>query len=262
MAAKKKKEKPVTLETVLWNCRVALRGIGSLEKNRDAVIGLVFLKFAGEKFLQRREEIAVEYAEKPAGLIEILREEPASYAKKNVFYLPETCRWSYLRQHASDNDIAVKLDKAMQDIEHSNAALKGALQHNLYASLGAANSKLKSLIDEVDKISNYRMKEDDLIGRVYEYFLRIYAASGKKEDGEFYTPASAVKLIAALIEPLLRLGRDVRAIDEIRRCASREPHGGLYSRTREQSCDVAAGTAESREPRHCVQSRRAADVDV
>lgn len=201
MAAKKKKEKPVTLETVLWNCRVALRGIGSLEKNRDAVIGLVFLKFAGEKFLQRREEIAVEYAEKPAGLIEILREEPASYAKKNVFYLPETCRWSYLRQHASDNDIAVKLDKAMQDIEHSNAALKGALQHNLYASLGAANSKLKSLIDEVDKISNYRMKEDDLIGRVYEYFLRIYAASGKKEDGEFYTPASAVKLIAALIEP-------------------------------------------------------------
>ena len=183
MAAKKKKEKAVTLETVLWNCRVALRGIGSLEKNRDAVIGLVFLKFAGEKFLARREEIGVEYAEKPEELLTILREQPASYASKNVFYLPETCRWSYLRQHASDNDIAVKLDNAMRDIERSNAALKGALQHNLYASLGAASSKLKSLIDEVDKISNYRMKEDDLIGRVYD------------------TPASAVKLIAALIEP-------------------------------------------------------------
>ena len=49
MAKAVKKEKEVTLETVLWNCRVALRGVGSTEKNRDAVIGLVFLKFAGDQ---------------------------------------------------------------------------------------------------------------------------------------------------------------------------------------------------------------------
>ena len=42
MAWAAKKEKEVSLETVLWNCRVALRGVGSTEKNRDAVIGLVF----------------------------------------------------------------------------------------------------------------------------------------------------------------------------------------------------------------------------
>ena len=48
MAKTTKKNVQVPLETVLWNCRVALRGIGSTEKNRDAVIGLVFLKFAGE----------------------------------------------------------------------------------------------------------------------------------------------------------------------------------------------------------------------
>ncbi|WP_204988012.1 hypothetical protein [Sporolactobacillus pectinivorans] len=47
------KEKEVSLETVLWNCRVAPRGIGGTEKNRDAVIGLVFLKFAGNKFNTR-----------------------------------------------------------------------------------------------------------------------------------------------------------------------------------------------------------------
>lgn len=50
MAKTAKKDKEVSLETVLWNCRVALRGIGSTEKNRDAVISLVFLKFAGDKF--------------------------------------------------------------------------------------------------------------------------------------------------------------------------------------------------------------------
>lgn len=40
----KKKEEAVPLETVLWNRRVALRGVGSTDKNRDAVISLCFLK--------------------------------------------------------------------------------------------------------------------------------------------------------------------------------------------------------------------------
>ncbi len=54
--AAKAKDTQVSLETVLWNCRVALRGVGSTEKNRDAVIGLVFLKFAGDKFEKRRAQ--------------------------------------------------------------------------------------------------------------------------------------------------------------------------------------------------------------
>lgn len=32
MARAAKKETAVSLETVLWNCRVALRGVGSTEK--------------------------------------------------------------------------------------------------------------------------------------------------------------------------------------------------------------------------------------
>lgn len=72
---------------------------------------------------------------------------------------------------------------------------------NLYASLGADKSKIKDLIDNVNQIDEKRFQEEDLIGRVYEYFLQIYAASGTKEDGEFYTPACVVKLIAEMIEP-------------------------------------------------------------
>lgn len=56
----KKKAENVSLETVLWNCRVALRGVGSTDKNRDAVIGLCFLKFAGDKFEKRCAELKKE----------------------------------------------------------------------------------------------------------------------------------------------------------------------------------------------------------
>ena len=133
-----------------------------------------------------------------------------SYNAVNVFYLNETSRWSYIVAHAGDNDIAVILDTAMADIEKMNPSLQGALSsrdkdgnpvYTFFATLGATTAKLKDLIDNVNQIDANRFHEEDLIGRVYEYFLQAYAASGTKEDGEFYTPSCAVKLIAELIEP-------------------------------------------------------------
>lgn len=197
----RKKEEAVSLETVLWNCRVALRGVGSTEKNRDAVIGLCFLKFAGDKFEKRRAALIAQFGENPVFL-----EKVSFYHAESVFYLNETSRWSYIVKNAGANDIAVILDQAMADIEDlnttkTNTSIKGALPHNLYATLGASKDKIKSLIDEVNKIDEARFNEEDLIGRVYEYFLQIYAASGTKDDGEFYTPACVVNLIAEMIEP-------------------------------------------------------------
>lgn len=196
MARAAKKETAVSLETVLWNCRVALRGVGSTEKNRDAVIALVFLKFAGDKFEKRRAELIAQYGEIPAFL-----EKASFYNAVNVFYLKETARWSYIVKHASANDIAVIIDQAMADIEDRNPPLKGTLPLNLFASLGADKSKIKDLIDNVNLIDEKRFQEEDLIGRVYEYFLQAYAAAGTKEEGEFYTPACVVRLIAEMIEP-------------------------------------------------------------
>lgn len=200
MAKNKDKTEELSLESVLWNCRVSLRGYGSTEKNRDAVIGLVFLKFAGDKFETRRKQIEEEHRD-----LFMLREMPATYHADNVYYLNETSRWSYIVKNASADDIAIKIDTAMKDKEEDNPSLKGTLHQNLYATLGAPASKIKSLIDEINKINGDRFHEEDLIGRVYEYFLQIYAASGTKEDGEFYTPSSVVILLTELIEPYDRV---------------------------------------------------------
>lgn len=135
----------------------------------------------------------------------MLREMPATYHADNVYYLNETSRWSYIVKNASADDIAIKIDTAMKDKEEDNPSLKGTLHQNLYATLGAPASKIKSLIDEINKINGDRFHEEDLIGRVYEYFLQIYAASGTKEDGEFYTPSSVVRLLTELIEPYDRV---------------------------------------------------------
>lgn len=126
MARAAKKEVQVSLETVLWNCRMALRRVETTEKNRDAVIGLVFLKFAGDKFEKRRKELKEQYGDIPAFL-----EKVSFYNAVNVFYLKKTARWSYIVKNVSANDIAVILDQAMADIEENNPPLKGALTLNL-----------------------------------------------------------------------------------------------------------------------------------
>ena len=194
--AKKAVSKEVTLEQILFNCRNALRGAGGTEKNRDAVIGLVFIKFASDKFEKRRLEIIEQYGEN-----EVFLNNKNFYTAENVFYLKEKSRWSYLVQEASSNDIAVKIDKAMSELEKENKSLEGALLNGFYANLGAEIRTLKNLIDEINKIDPEKFHEEDLIGRVYEYFMQSYAVASTKEEGEFYTPPSAVKLIAELIEP-------------------------------------------------------------
>jgi len=90
------------------------------------------------------------------------------YTMQNVFYLPETSRWSYIQQQAKQGDIALKIDSALTAVEKSNASLKGALPDNYFSRLGLDGSKLSALIDAINNIDTVGDKEEDTVGRVYE----------------------------------------------------------------------------------------------
>lgn len=148
---------------------------GSIESSeyKHVVLSLIFLKFVSDKFEERRDELVAEGKEKYTEMVEF-------YAMKNVFYLPETSRWSYIQQNAKQDDIAIKIDSALTDVEKSNASLKGALPDNYFSRLGLDASKLSALIDTINNIDTVRDKEEDVVGRVYEYFLGKFAASEGK----------------------------------------------------------------------------------
>jgi type I restriction enzyme M protein len=84
MAKPPKQPLEISLESILWNCRNELRGIGGTDNKRDAVIGLVFLKFAGDKFYKRRREIKIECGD-DKGLLKILLEKPSAYNATTCF---------------------------------------------------------------------------------------------------------------------------------------------------------------------------------
>jgi type I restriction enzyme M protein len=99
---------------------------------------------------------------------------------KNVFYLPDISRWSYLIDNAKTGDLAIKIDTALTTVEKNNPSLKGALPDNYYSRLNLDVTKLASLLDTINNINTLKDKENDIVGRVYEYFLSKFAiAEGK-----------------------------------------------------------------------------------
>ena len=192
MAKKVIKEKAI--EEALWESANKLRGSVEPSEYKHVVLSLIFLKYAHDRFTERRNELVAEGKEAFA-------DNPVFYNAKNVFYLEPESRWNFLIENAKQNDIAIKIDKALAKVEQSNPTLKGALPSNYYAGLSLDRTKLAALLDEINKIDTLKDPENDLIGRVYEYFLGKFAIAEGKGKGEYYTPKTIVNLIAEMIEP-------------------------------------------------------------
>lgn len=194
MAKTTKTKKQHSIEETLWDSANKLRGSVESSEYKHVVLGLIFLKFASDKFEERRKELIAEGKEKYTDMVEF-------YTMKNVFYLPEISRWSYIIENAKQNDISLKIDTALFTVEKNNPSLKGALPDNYYSRLNLDTTKLASLLDTINNIDTLRDKQQDIVGRVYEYFLSKFALAEGKGKGEFYTPKSIVNLITEMLEP-------------------------------------------------------------
>ena len=194
MATNGTNKKQKSFEQTLWDTADKLRGTVESSEYKHVVLSLIFLKFVSDKFEERRQELISEGKQAYLDMVEF-------YTMKNVFYLPEESRWSFIQQQAKQDDIAVKIDTALHSVEKNNKSLKGALPDNYFSRMGIDVSKLAALIDSINNIDTVEDKQEDIVGRVYEYFLGKFAATEGKGGGEFYTPKCVVNLIAEMIEP-------------------------------------------------------------
>ncbi len=190
--AKLKKEK--SIEESLWDAANKLRGTVESAEYKHVVLSLIFLKFASDRFEERKSELIVN------GQNQYI-DQKSFYLKVNVFFLPEISRWSHIIKNSKQNDISLKIDTALHTIEKNNDSLKGALPDNYFSRLNMDLSKLSALLNTIDNIDTLKDKQQDIVGRVYEYFLSKFALAEGKGKGEFYTPKSIVNLIAEMIEP-------------------------------------------------------------
>ncbi|GAA4440323.1 class I SAM-dependent DNA methyltransferase [Bremerella cremea] len=197
-APKKETKAKKSFEQTLWDTADKLRGTVESSEYKHVVLSLIFLKFVSDRFERRRAELVAEGKANYVDMVEF-------YTMQNVFYLPEDSRWSTIVKQAKQDDIAVRIDSALHAVEKSNPSLKGALPDNYFSRMGIDVAKLAALIDSINNIDTVADEqgesEQDIVGRVYEYFLGKFAATEGKGGGEFYTPKCVVNLLAEMIEP-------------------------------------------------------------
>ena len=205
--AKKKVEEKMNLDTILFKCRDILRqarNSGSFFAKRDMMLTLVFLRFIGEKFEdgveKLRQDLIAQGLDPDDEEIFAAFFEDATFTD-GTYNLPKEARWSTIINTPAPG-LNVALDTALHGIATSSKQLKGCFVEGTFTTRNLAANDIKKIVDEVNKISHKAFGEEkDLIGRVYEYFLKEFAVNATKEEGEFYTPHDAVQLIAAMIEP-------------------------------------------------------------
>lgn len=180
-------------EEKLWQAADKLRGSMDAAEYKSVVLGLIFLKYVSDSFEEKYEELQEdEYADP---------EDKDEYMAENIFWVPKEARWSYINSNSKKPEIGQIIDKAMIAIEKENESLKGVLPKD-FARPALDKDKLGGIIDLFTfKVGDAESRKQDVLGRVYEYFISKFASAEGKNAGEFYTPSSVVKLLVEMIEP-------------------------------------------------------------
>lgn len=190
------------LEATLWQSADTLRANSDLKSSEYStpVLGLIFLKFANNKYGLHEQEIQAEYKKLKGTRRERPIEEIA--IDKCGFYLPPEARYDYLLNLPEKVDIAKALKRAMELIEQYKPELKDTLPQDEYFRLvrkpeyrGIPKQLLKNFADIPKNASG------DMFGQIYEYFLGKFAMAEGQGGGEFFTPRSVVRLMVQILEP-------------------------------------------------------------
>ncbi|MCY3947595.1 MAG: class I SAM-dependent DNA methyltransferase [Acidimicrobiaceae bacterium] len=178
------------LRSKLWETADQLRANSELKSSEYAspVLGLIFLRYADQRFAQATEEVGEGSKRRKVG--------PDDYKAIGALYLPEESRFERLLQLPEGADRGKAINKAMETVEDHNPDLRGVLPKD-YARipddiLGELLRLLQSLPEAI---------EGDGFGLIYEYFLGKFALAEGRGGGEFFTPTSIVRLIVEILEP-------------------------------------------------------------
>lgn len=184
------------LETELWEAADLLRVDSKVTSQEYCmpVLGLIFLRYAYSRFKFVEADIL---KNRPTRGGRVLPVEADDFKSKSAIFLPEEARYDYLINLPDEADVGKAINKAMELIEGQSAQLRGILPKN-YTIL--QNDLLRELL-RIFNNSAFNEMKDDIIGRIYEYFLNKFAPAVASDDGVFFTPKSLVRMIVNILEP-------------------------------------------------------------
>lgn len=172
------------LYNTLWESCNALRGGMDASQYKDYVLTMLFLKYISDKQKANPEDV--------------------------IFEIPDGCLFDDILKLKGQTDIGDKLNKKLEKIAQV-FMYDESFFHNADFNDPKKLGSGKDLVDTVSGLiavfenpaldfGNNRAANDDLIGDAYEYLMRKFAQASGKSKGQFYTPAEASRLAAALLD--------------------------------------------------------------
>jgi len=184
------------IEATLFAAADKLRGHLDAAEYKNVVLGLIFLKYISDAFEKKHTELLQQQSQGADP------EDRDEYKAENIFWVPREARWPLLQANAKQPTIGNLIDDAMLAIERDNPSLKGVLPGN-YGRASLDKQRLGGLVDLISNINfvDEESRKQDILGRVYEYFLSQFASMEGKKGGEFYTPRSVVRVLVEMLQP-------------------------------------------------------------
>ena len=197
-ASPKDTQAALGFEAKLWLAADKLRNNMDAAEYKHVVLGLIFLKYISDAFEAHRAKLVAGQGDYKGAN----PEDPDEYRAEHVFWVPPAARWSYLQASAKQPTIGKSVDDAMAAIERDNPRLKGSLNKN-YGRADLDQHRLGELIDLIGSIrlTDEGRRSQDILGRVFEYFLTMFASAEGKNGGQFYTPSSVVRVLVEMLAP-------------------------------------------------------------
>jgi len=179
-------------EEKLWQAADKLRGNIDAASYKHIVLGLIFLKYIFDSFSERYQSLQNSHLDP---------EKKDLYASEGAFWIPPFARWSYIEENSKSQYLGKILDDALSAIEQENPSLKGILGQT-YSQSHLDKRRLSELVELMGtiQVGDESSRSQDVLGRVYEYFLGEFAGTEGK-GGEYYTPRSIVQLLVEMVEP-------------------------------------------------------------
>ena len=193
VSKKAKDNTPLPFEKQIWDAACVLWGHIPAADYRKVIIGLIFLRYVSSRFEARYQQLVEEgYG---------FEDDRDFYSEENIFWVPQEARWDTIAAAAHSPEIGMTIDNAMRAIERENDTLKDVLPKD-YAKPELDKRVLGEVVDLFTNLDMGSAQEStDLLGRTYEYCIANFAAYEGTKGGEFYTPASVVKTLVAILKP-------------------------------------------------------------
>lgn len=205
------------LHKTIWRIANDLRGSVDGWDFKTYVLGMLFYRFISENltaYLNEQEHRAgnrsFDFAALGDEQAQLGREE--TIREKGFYILPSELFANVRRRARQDENLNETLSSIFKDIEGSSIGaesehdFKGLFDDldvnssKLGPTVAKRNEKLVKLLDAVGDLNlgSFADNTIDAFGDAYEYLLTMYAASGGKSGGEFFTPPEVSELLAGI----------------------------------------------------------------